>query len=70
MEAEKVLPKTFPKELREMVGSRSSGMSFENACARRKRLLEERREVVEISGAHIMDESTNFFERSFSLCEH
>lgn len=70
MEADKVLPKTLPKEVRDQVGARSGGMSYEDACERRQRLMEERKQVIEASGQSAIQDSPSFFDRTFSLCEH
>lgn len=48
--ADKVLPKTLPKEVRDQMGARSGGLSYEDACERRQRRMDERRQVVEASG--------------------
>lgn len=59
-----MLPKTIPKEVREQVGSKSGGMSYEEACERRQRLMDERKQVVATSGEGLMDDSVSLRECS------
>lgn len=61
MEADKALPKALWKGVRDHVGKWAGGMSV---------MKRHEQEVVEVSGKNLMDESPNFFERDFSLCEH
>ncbi len=68
-EASVVLPKGLPAEVRDLVRSYAEGMTYEDVCERRRRLMDERTRVVKNSGQHLLDQpAENFFARIFS-CE-
>ena len=65
MAMEKLLPNALPKEVSAKITEKLNGLSFEDACERRARLMSERKQVLDED-----DGEGKFFERPFSLCEH
>lgn len=61
-----LLPSKFPKEVSTQIMKHIYGLSYEDACERRDRLMNERKNMVQIELRY----EGVFYERPFSLCEH
>lgn len=62
---ENVLPKQLPQEISAHIAKHMYGITYEDACKRSDRLMNERKQIVRTES----DEGV-FFQRPFSLCEH
>lgn len=68
IELEKTMSKIVPVDVVARIVHHLDGLSFEEACERRIRLMEERKKEVKLNASS--DWEGPFFERIFSLCEH